>query len=349
MSQVHHSNSALRVLTGASIALASIALASSILAFPATAQTPSVTLRYTTGAPPKTPWVMQAERLAKDVGEESKGDVKLDVFIAAQLGNEQDTIQQVQRGRIDMGGFSSVAGALLVPEFGLFSLPFYFQSVGEQDCTLDALTPAIAELLAPKGVHFLGWAEVGTADIIGKKPFLDPAEVRGIKAAANPHKISAMTWTTLGANANPLGITEIVSAFQTGMVEVQTQVVTFYLPSGLAKVAPVLTRMNISNTPGIVIINKDIFGKLTADQRGALERAHARVPAPQTRQEIRGFEQVLRDMHVKAGGQVVQATPEQRDLWRKALQPAWPEMVKAVGGEAFFAKLEAGRATCKAK
>ena len=329
----------LGALTGAGLALAASA----------SAQTPSVTLRYTTGAPPKTPWVMQAERLAKDIGEESKGDIKMDLFIAAQLGNEQDTIQQVQRGRIDMGGFSSVAGALLVPEFGLFSLPFYFKSVGEQDCTLDALTPDIAGLLDQKAVTFLGWAEVGTADIIGKKPHLDPAEVRGMKAAANMHKISAITWQTLGANPNPLGITEIVSAFQTGMVEIQMQVVTFYLPSGLAKVAPVLTRMDVSNTPGIVIINKGIFDKLSADHKSALERAHKRVPAPQMRQEIRGFEQTLRDMHVKAGGQVVQATPEQRDLWRKALQPAWPEMIKSVGGEAFFAKMEAGRGKCTGK
>ena len=328
--------------------VAGLLLAAGLASSGASAQTP-VTLRYTTGAPPKTPWVMQAERLAKDVGEESKGDVKLDVFIAAQLGNEQDTIQQVQRGRIDMGGFSSVAGALLVPEFGLFSLPFYFQSVAEQDCTLDNLGPDLSAMLATKGVHFLGWAEVGTADIIGKKPHLDPTEVRGMKAAANMHKISAMTWSTLGANPNPIGITEIVGAFQTGLVEIQTQVVTFYLPSGLAKVAPVLTRMNISNTPGIVIINKAIFDKLTPEQRAALERGIKRIAPAQMRQEIRGFEQVLRDMHVKAGGQVVEATAAQRDLWRKALQPAWPEMVKAVGGEAFFAKIEAGRAKCGAK
>ncbi len=80
---------------------ASLATSAAVLAQKA----PSVTLRYTTGAPQKTPWVTQLERFAKDVDEESKGDIKIDAFIAAQLGNEQDTIQQIARGRIDMGGF----------------------------------------------------------------------------------------------------------------------------------------------------------------------------------------------------------------------------------------------------
>ena len=50
---------------------------------------------------------MQTERFAKDVDEESKGEMKIQPFLASQLGSEQDTVQQVARGRIDMGGFSA--------------------------------------------------------------------------------------------------------------------------------------------------------------------------------------------------------------------------------------------------
>src|SRR5581483_9069748 len=81
-----------------------------------------IALRYTTGAPAKTPWVMQLERFAKDVEEESQGAIKIEQFIAAQLGNEQDTIQQVARGRIDMGGFSTGAVALVLPELAVLSI-----------------------------------------------------------------------------------------------------------------------------------------------------------------------------------------------------------------------------------
>ncbi len=320
--------------------------------FGAAAQQKTAELRYTTGAPDKTPWVMQLQRFEKDVEEESKGTLKISSFINAQLGNEQDTMQQVARGRIDMGGFSNGAVALVAPELSLLGLPFYFRTTVEQDCVLDNhMLNTVSDLLHKKGVRFLGWTEVGTADVVGKKPFLVPSDVKGLKAAAASNKVSAVMWQTLGANPTPIGITEIASAFQTGLTDVYATVVTFYLPSGVGKVAPVMSRVELSDAPGIVLMNAKAYEKLTPEQKGGLDRAMARRTAAQLRAEIRGFEETLRGMHVKGGGQIVQPTPEQREEWRKVLQPAWPKMVQEVGGEAqkFFKQMEAGRAACEKK
>ena len=340
----------LRTLTCLAVTGTAFSLASATVA-PAQDKKPTE-LRYTTGAPAKTPWVTQLERFAKDVEEESKGALKIDQFIAAQLGNEQDTAQQIARGRIDMGGFSNGAVALLTPEISLLGLPFYFKDNAEQDCTLDNhMTRPVSDALAKKGVKFLGWTEVGTADVIGKKPFVSPKDVAGLKAASASNKVSAATWTALGANPNAIGITEIASAFQSGLVEVQATVVTFYLPSGLNKVAPVLTRVELSDAPGIVMMNKAKYDGLPKDQQAALDRAIARRPADQLRKEIRGFESTLREMHVKGGGQVVDVTAAQREEWRKMLQPAWPNMVKDLGadGDRFFKQMETGRKVCEKK
>ena len=57
-------------------ALSAFALALSTLAIPALAQPKPVTLRWTSGAPPKTPWVAQIERMQKYVEEESKGTLR---------------------------------------------------------------------------------------------------------------------------------------------------------------------------------------------------------------------------------------------------------------------------------
>jgi TRAP-type C4-dicarboxylate transport system substrate-binding protein len=334
------------------LGITTAALAAIIAAAAVSAQDKKpVELRYTTGAPAKTPWVMQLERFEKDVDEESKSALKIQSFIGAQLGNEQDTVQQVARGRIDMGGFSSGAVALIAPELALLGLPFYFATIAQQDCVIDGLTKPVTELLGKKGIQFLGWTEVGTVDVVGKKPYLTPADVKGLKAASAAHKVSAGMWTALGTNPTPIGITEIASAFQTGLVDVNATVITFYLPSGLAKAAPVLTRVEMSDAPGIILINKAVYDKLGAEHRGMLDRATARRAAAQLRAEIRGFEETLRGAHVKAGGTIVQPTAEQREQWRKALEPVWPRMVKDIGGDAerFFELMEAGKKTCGEK
>ncbi len=114
-----------------------LALAAAV-AGPALAQDKKpIELRDASGAPPKgNPWVTQIERFAKNVEEESKGELKIAPFFASRLGSEQGTVQQVARGRIDMGGYSAGSAALVVPEVALLLMPFYFRTVEALDCVL---------------------------------------------------------------------------------------------------------------------------------------------------------------------------------------------------------------------
>lgn len=308
-----------------------------------------VELRYSSGAPPAgNPWVTQINRFAKDVEEESKGELKVSPFFASALGSEQDTVQQVARGRIDMGGYSGGSAALIVPEIGLLLMPAFFKSAAEFDCVLDNhLAGTVKDLFAKKGIQFLGWTEVGNIDLWGKKAYLTPKDLNGAKAASYANKTQQLFFSSQGANPNPLGLPEWIPAFQTGLAEVVFTPITYALPSGLTKVAPVATR-GFYDSPGLTLMNKATFDKLSNDHRDALMRAQARHPSSKYRAEVRGFEGVLFGMHEKAGGQAVNLTLEQRTVWRKALEPVYPQIVKETGGDAaaFFAKMEAGLQAC---
>lgn len=331
---------------------AAIAVAASVaMSGAALAQQKPAEFRYTTGAPPNTPWVMQLDRFAKDLDEESKGTMKIIPFINAQLGNEQDTMQQTARGRIDTGGFSVAAAAALVPELALTGMPFLFNSAKQQDCVYDQhLTAYTKNALAQKGVVFLGWTHVGSGSIVGKKPFKSPADIKGLKARSSPTKTGAAFWVALGANPNPLGITEWSSAHQTGLVDVSDAPVTYYVPSGLGKIAPYYTRTNHYDAGGVVVMAKAVYDKLSADQRNALHRSVDKRPASQLRAEIRGFEDKILEMHVKNGGHIVTLTDAERAVWQKALAPAWPEIVKTVGGnaDAFYKIIDDAKKKCGA-
>ncbi|MBL0085542.1 MAG: TRAP transporter substrate-binding protein DctP [Ideonella sp.] len=309
-----------------------------------------IELRYSSGAPPKgNPWVTQIERFAKHVEEESKGELKIQPFFGSQLGSEQDTVQQVARGRIDMGGYASGAAALVVPEVALLLMPFYFRNAAELDCVLDNhMTKTVSDLYEKKGVKFLGWTEVGSIEFFGKKPFMTPKDLNGAKAAIYANKTQSIFFSSLGASPAPLGLPEWIPAFQTGMADVVMTPITFALPSGLTKVAPVATRLGVYDSPALTLMNKGVFDKLPKHLQDALLRANVRVPSAQYRTEVRGFEGVLYGMHEKAGGQVVVATQEQRDAWRKAVEPVYPQIVKETGGtaDAFYAAMEAGRKAC---
>ena len=316
----------------------------------ALAQPKPVELRYSSGAPPKgNPWVTQIERFAKDVDEESKGTIKISPFLASQLGSEQDTVQQVARGRIDMGGYAAGASALIVPEVALLLMPFYFRNTAELDCVLDNhMTKPVSEAFAKKGVQFMGWTEVGSIELWGRKPLMMPTDLNGIKAAIYANKTQSLFFSSQGANVNPLGLPEWIPAFQTGAVDVVLTPITYALPSGLTKVAPVVSKLGVYDAPGLTLMNKGIWDKLPKEQQEALSRATARHPSAKMREEVRGFEKVLYGMFEKGGGQVSEGTLAQRDAWRKALDPVYPQIVKETGGDAaaFYATMEAGRKAC---
>ena len=331
----------LRSLLGAAIGLS--------WAGSALAQSAAVELRYATSAPPKTVWEMQILRFQKQIEELSKGSLKINAFLNSQLSSEQDTVAQVARGRIDMGGYSITAGSLLVPEISLLNIPFLFKDQKEQDCVFDKhLTKLTQDMFVKKGVVMIGWSEVGVADIIGKKAFVSPNDLKGLKARSAPNKVAAFMWSQFGANPNPLPVTEWSSAFQTGLIDVADSAPTFYFFSGLSKLAPVVTMTQHQDQGGVVLVNKEAFDKLSAEHKAVLTGTSTATPAAQLRAEVRGFEGKIREMHKAAGGTIVELTPEQRAVWRKGMEAAWPKMVEAVGGEAnaYWKAIQAGIRAC---
>lgn len=323
--------------------LAGLALAPSV----AMAQN-AVTLRLTANAPAKSPWAVQIDRYIAKVAEESKGTVKIEAFYGGQLGNEQDTIQQIARGRIDMGTFALGAVSLLVPELQLAILPTFYRTSAELDCVLDKhLHKPFDDLLATKGVKLLGFGEVGMIDLVGKKAFAHPKDVKGIKAVTYS-KVQSIMWNALGASSTFVGVPEWSAALQTGVVDTAGAPMALYVPGGINKVAPVLSRVALWDSPGVNVISKAAWDKLSPEQRAAMDRAGQVENAALWRKEIRGMEAKLREMHAAGGGQTVETTPEQRAAWRSAVAPSWPEMVKAMGGQAesLFKVVEAAHDSC---
>jgi TRAP-type transport system periplasmic protein len=327
-----------------------LALALPLLAGAGLAQAQPVELKFASSAPPTSPWAKQIDRTAAFVLEESKGSVKISPFHASQLGSENDAIAQISRGRIEMGTFTLGAVALQVPEIALLHLPFYFTTTAQRDCVLDnhAEKP-VADALAKKGLKFLRWGEVGAVHLPGKKAYLLPADVRGIKVGVVTNKFNNELWKSLGANPIPTAVAEVSSSMQTGLIDTYPTPYAFYMPSGLNKIAPTMVKLTLLDSAGITLINTAVYDKLSPEGKAALEKDRVKHPNSLLRGEIRGVDTALTAAHKAAGGTVVEATPEQRAEWQKALVPFWATMAKEFGadGDKFLAMMEAGKKACE--
>jgi TRAP-type transport system periplasmic protein len=309
-----------------------------------------VELKFASSAPPTSPWAKQIDRMSATVLEESKGALKITPFYNSQLGSENDAIAQISRGRLEMGSFTLSAIALQVPEVALLQLPLYFTSTAQRDCVLDNhVFKYTHDALEKKNLKFIGWGEVGPVHLPGKKAYVAPADVRGIKVGVVTNKQNNEFWKAMGANPVPTAVAEVSSSMQTGLIDTYPTPYAFYLPSGLNKIAPFMVKLPLWDAAGVTVMNKGVYDKLAAESKAAIDKDRTKHGSPLLRAEIRGVDTALTGAHKQAGGTVVETTPEQRNEWRKALGGFWATMAKDLGGdgEKFFALMEAGKKACE--
>ncbi|MCV6822931.1 MULTISPECIES: TRAP transporter substrate-binding protein [Halocynthiibacter] len=306
-------------------------------------------LKLATAAPEKTPWGAQIIRLAEAIATESEGRLKVEPYFNSQLGTENDTMAQLARGRIEMGLFTVNAGAQQAPEIGLMQLYGYYDSNDQRACVQDNhLTDEIRARLSSKGVYFGTWAEVGNGYLVSDREIASPDDLKGLKIGISVNRINTEYWKTLGANPVPVSPGEAASSASTGLIDVYPTVYTFYIPSGLNKVYPVVSEYNYSNGPAMFAMSQRVLERLSEEDQAAVKRAFAQFSSKAVMDEIFAFEDVLRGMHTQSGGSIIEVPAEQVAAFREKLPPFWAAMAADYGedGAKIIKLMEEGKAAC---
>jgi len=286
------------------------------------------------GAPPEgTPWGQIVNAFAAKVSELSGGELTIKHFHASQLGDEQTTVRQVARGRLDMGVFSNTATSLLVPEFGLLASPYTFDSAKQADCVADEhLLPTFSDSMDAAGVVQIAWFEVGQQIIFAKEPIKSPADLAGVKIRTAPTKTDTLYMEAAGGSAVPLGTTDTMPALKTGNVSAATWPTVYGIAVGYQDVAPNVTLTNHVHQIGSVIISKKSWAGLTSEEQGWINEAS--IVFKDLREAVRKAEAGLLAKISDAGATVYTPTASEMDAWRAIAPQAQPKIIDELGGSA---------------
>lgn len=312
---------------------------------------PEVTLKLSTAAPENSPWASQVSRLAEDVKAESDGRVELEIFYSSQLGAENEVIAKVARGRVDMGLFTMSSLTLQAPELGVLDMPLFFETPEQRSCVLDEhmVAPA-SEALAEKGIHFGGWFEVGNGFVMANEELPSPEAFAGKKIGITMNEKNDRLFALFGGSGVATSVPEAASNASTGLIDGYATVYSFYVPSGLNEILPVVTEFRYSDGPAVVAVSQRIWDGLSDENKDALNRAFAKVPATQIRDEIFAFEDKLREAHLASGGTIRTLSDEETAAFRDILPPLWEQLGTGQGdaAKAMYDAMLAAREACGA-
>lgn len=232
----------------------------------AQAQT-TFTLKLATVAPEGTPWAEQVAEYSKKVQAESNGRLRIKAFLGGALGDEIQTIGECRRGSIGMWGGTTGSLASSVPEISVLELPYLFRSAQEADHILDkVLAEELRRRLLARGFVVVLWSENGFRSF-GTKwgPIRAPGDLQGHKMRSQESLVHLETYRALGALPQPIAITEVLPALQTGVVDGfdNTPLYTFAASWHLA-----IKHFTLSQhiyQPGLILLSKKEYDKLPPD------------------------------------------------------------------------------------
>lgn len=293
------------------------------------------TLKIATVAPEGTPWSDGLAQFKAMVEKDSGGKIAVKVFFGGMLGDENETVQQTQRGQIQGIGGSTGAIASLVPELNVLELPFLFRTAEEADQVLDgaALAPLEAAFRA-KGLVLGFWSENGYRNFGSSFGFIkSPADLKGRKMRSQENPVHLEMYKALGASPVAIPTTEVLTSLQTGVIQGYDQTPLYASAAQWLSATKYYTITEHIYQPAAIVFNKAWFDALPADLQKVLLSARSAL-VPRMRKEIRALNPILLDNFPAMKVQVYTPTAAERAAFEvpaKAARDAY--MAKASSGE----------------
>jgi tripartite ATP-independent transporter DctP family solute receptor len=147
-----------------------------------------------------------AEKFKSLIESKSNGNIQVEIFHSASLGNETEILQQIQMNTIQMGIITGGPFDTFDPIVRVINYPFLFKDHKQADKILDGpLGKQILESLETSGFKGLCFSENGFRNLTNnKRPVKNPDDIKGLKIRVMSSALHKAIWQALGANPTPM-------------------------------------------------------------------------------------------------------------------------------------------------
>lgn len=216
-----------------------------------------------------------AQKIAAVAAEQSGGQLEVQVFPAAQLGNFISQMESLAMGTQamlwgDLGWLGN-----FVKDYQIQIMPYAFRSQAHLDKFMDSsLALNLEKQLEDKGYLLLSKHAYQLPKVtVSKKPIFRPEDLEGIKMRLPEWPIAMKAWAALGTNVTIVSWGEVYLALAQGVADAMECGFEFIYPAKFNEVAKYITRTNHLFGCRGAIIGKISYNKLPADMQQALKTA----------------------------------------------------------------------------
>jgi tripartite ATP-independent transporter DctP family solute receptor len=213
-----------------------------------------------------------ADRVAEDP---ALARLDLDLQLGGVLGNEKEVLEKLGFGGIHLACTSVAPLAEFSETIGVLTLPYLFRDPQHMWRVLDG--DIGAELLAAleeSGLVGLAWYDAGARSFYNReRPVRTLADLKGLKIRVQKSEIMRRMVAALGASPVSLGFKEVYTNLYTGAIDGAENNLPSYRSERHFEVARFYSYDRHSMIPDLLMVSRQVWRRLTAEEQAALRRA----------------------------------------------------------------------------
>lgn len=209
-------------------------------------------------------------RLAE--GTEDRWDIQ--VFPNETLGAQQEALQMVSNGSVDMAIVSGTQLENLNDDFLVFNMPLAFNDIeGQMKVIQDeaVVGELFTSLEESQKITVIGGFTQGSRSVYTKEPINTPADLAGQKLRVQESDLHIAMAEALGASATPLAYGEVYTGLNSGVIDAAENNEVSYFTQKHFEVAPNFNYTNHLVGLDYLIINTDTLAGMSAEDRAVFD------------------------------------------------------------------------------
>lgn len=289
------------------------------------------TLRFAFSLAKDHPLGTGAQVFADAVAQKSGGKMKVTLFPNAVLGSDPQNLSAIRGGTLDFTSMATGLVASIDKQFGVFDLPFLFNSAQEAFAIVDGpVGTRMLDDLSKQGVIGLGIWDLGFRNMTNsKRPIAKAEDVAGLKIRVIASPVYIDLFSTLGANPVPMTFGEVYGALESRAIDGQDNPVGVIESAKFAEVQKYLslTRHVYTGMPFMM-------SKKTWDGMSEAERKIIREAADEAKQEERKVSLAKEGQAIdglRKTMQVNEVSPAELARLRQKVQPVVDKFAREAG------------------
>ncbi len=280
---------------------------------------------------------LYAEEFKRLIEERTGGKTTVTVYTYGQLGNENDLTELTAGGAIQFSNASPGHLGTFVPEVQVLSLPFLLPDSDEAKADVLSNSKALYEMLAAdfanKGLKLFTVYPEGEMVWTTKKAVRTPEDLGDVKFRVMTSPILIEQFKLYGANPVALPWGEIYSGLQMNVIQAQVNPPFFIESAKFHEVTSHLIYPGDVEYTTTVVANSDFWDGLSDEDRTMLNEVRDELQtfiiAKQKEKNATALENMQK---AKPDIEVIKLTEEEREMFRKRVEPLSGKFVEMVGG-----------------